>query len=308
MKETELDSYNKIIEYIKKISDNWHPDLKEECLKLIKNFRDWGGITHHFAGGFTDKSSFNEKLWEMLLARKLNESKLKFNITTGEGPDFFLPDLNLWIEAIAPKPKDLPQNYLDPIEVWKPGKKIKPAIEVPHDKILLNWTSAIKEKIEKLTKYVKKGIVKNNHGYIIAVNGCQLGTIPTLKGQSMWPIPAEIGYGIGPSTASFSKDPQVETIVFNPYRNNIFNNNNANVNTDILFDSNNTHLTAIMGTTVGVNEILMRDRDAFVMAHNFFAKNPIHCGLLAGMQDYIVRHIGGDNYEVLLVCTHNKTI
>jgi type I restriction enzyme S subunit len=67
------------------------------------------------------------------------------------------------------------------------------AVSFPHEQMLLRWTSAIKEKWEKLIGsqdgtfkgWVEKGIVVPEDAYVIAVNGRQLrGAFPALTGIS----------------------------------------------------------------------------------------------------------------------------
>lgn len=80
-------------------------------------------------------------------------------------------------------------------------------VSLPHEEILLRWTSAIKEKAEKLLGradrktgeripgYIEKGIVTPSDAYVIAINGRLLrgfgGAIPELHGISQLPYAVE---------------------------------------------------------------------------------------------------------------------
>jgi len=65
-------------------------------------------------------------------------------IPSHEGPDLLIEHQSgkIWIEVICPMPTGLPSDWLEQTA----GK----AVNHPHEAILLRWTSAIKEKAEKL--------------------------------------------------------------------------------------------------------------------------------------------------------------
>jgi len=65
-------------------------------------------------------------------------------IPSHEGPDLLIEHQSgkIWIEVICPMPTGLPSDWFEQTA----GK----AVNHPHEAILLRWTSAIKEKAEKL--------------------------------------------------------------------------------------------------------------------------------------------------------------
>jgi hypothetical protein len=120
----------------------------------------------------------------------------------GEGPDFLLTDgsTRVWVEVICPEPIGIPTEWLQ-INVNQAGS-------VPHQQILLRWTSAIKDKTDKLVGnvdrnvrgYLQSGIVAEDDAYVICVNGCRLrhGPFSALFGVSQFPYAVEAVFPVGP--------------------------------------------------------------------------------------------------------------
>lgn len=164
------------------------------------------------ASGFADAkyvrelTSGNEsKFWscvsEALVFDRLRPL-LAPRISVGTGPDFLLTcgERKLWVEVVCPEPAGLPQEWLN--------LQTNTAISFPHEAILLRWTSAIKDKAEKLIGsadgrtpgYLQSGVVSPNDIYVIAVNGCRLrnGPFPALNGISQFPHAVEAVFPVGP--------------------------------------------------------------------------------------------------------------
>lgn len=278
------------------VSYKWDTRLTTELIYLCEQFELWGGLTKHFLKEFKSKDSFDERLGEMLFARKLKKTGINFKIY-GDGPDFFLPDHNLWIELVCPKPCGLSEEYCSPIETG-----IVRSCAVPSDSILLRWTSVIENKIKGLSIYKDKKIVEDNHGYIIVVNCCQLGVDPTLDGQSGFPVLVEISYGIGPLTIAFHKNDPNKDEVFNPQRNHVKKpTNSAAVGTEILFNKDNSYVSAIMGTNAGLNQVLMQDQEKYVMAHNPLAINRVKYRFIEGCSEFDAKKTDSDDYRISLI-------
>jgi len=156
--------------------DKQFPDVpyyKASIIDLWEKYASLGLPNAHFVSELASgkKEVVLQRVWEMLLARHLDALGYKIS-TSDEGPDFRIErgGKTIWIEAICPEAKGIPQDWL---EGPKPGEfKVG---DVPHKEVLLRWTAAIKEKRDKLEGYRKKGIVRADDIYVIAVNGCQLG-------------------------------------------------------------------------------------------------------------------------------------
>ena len=290
------------IDYVESISKNEHWDyqLAPALNDLLTQYALWGGISKHFVTQFTKAEHFPERLWEMVLARKLHHSGLKFEIGGANSPDFFIKEKNIWIEAVCPKPIGISPEYLDYPSRLR-NKEIR-TIRVPSTEILLRWTQAINEKNNKAQKYFEKGVITNSQGFIIALCCSQLGRVADkLNGQSGYPYPVELGFGIGPLTASFDKiKPDLDRI-YNPSRPNIIkplSSTSAKVDTAIFFNPQYDKISAIIGAYSTLSEVLIMEQEKFVMAHNPNAINRIANGLLVNISEYNLNKIGENEFEI----------
>src|SRR5437667_1440998 len=113
-----------------------------------------------------------QQLSEVLVADQLGQVGL-LPSHRGAGPDFLIEygQRRIWIEVICPTPVGIPAEWF-----VHPDFKV---YSMPHEAILLRWTSAIKEKSEKLigtpenpgTGYLRKGLVAVDDSYVVAING-----------------------------------------------------------------------------------------------------------------------------------------
>ena len=96
------------------------PLLQAELVELWSTFRDLGLPNDDFVAEFTNgnSASLAQRMWEMLLARHLHLLGHKLTCPDG-GPDFRfdLDGKTVWVEAVAPEPKGLPAEWLDP--AWR---------------------------------------------------------------------------------------------------------------------------------------------------------------------------------------------
>lgn len=113
------------------------------------------------------RRDFGSRFWEMyLMCTFLEEgSQRGYSLTCPKpGPDIRL-DLNgerIWVEAIiatngAP---GQPDTLIEP----------SPDGKLPEEKIVLRYTTAIRDKYVKYLRYLRAGLVHRNDAYVIAVN------------------------------------------------------------------------------------------------------------------------------------------
>lgn len=168
---------------------------------LFDRFHDLGLADPHFSQILArgNDNEHQQRVAEMLLAKHLWDHG--FTLTSSrEGPDFRASKENFstWIELVTPEPVGIDASWLAPRQtgVWS----------YPHREIALRYTSALKEKHEKLVGrkesrpgYLKKGIVGAADPYVIAINQHLLqGSFRTLHGISQIPTACEVLYGVGP--------------------------------------------------------------------------------------------------------------
>ena len=93
------------------------PMLHAEMTELWSLYRDLGLPNNDFIAEFTNgkRASLAQRTWEMLLARHLHLEGHSL-IPTNGGPDikFEFDGNTVWVEAVAPEPKGLPADWLDP--------------------------------------------------------------------------------------------------------------------------------------------------------------------------------------------------
>jgi type I restriction enzyme S subunit len=246
-------------------------------------------------------SGQDSKFWacvsEALLADRLCNKNFLERSIVGEGPDFFIGNENLkiWIEAICPEPTGIPVNWLS----------CRGSVDVPHVEILLRWTSAIKEKAEKLigntdgttTGYLQKEIVASNEAYVIAVNGCQLrnGPFSALYGISQFPVAAEAVFQIGPIQLMINRETRKVVDQNYQYRPYIINRNNAQVPAYTFLDPRFAPISAIWAVDLNGASVI-GNSEPMAVIHNPFALNPIPVGFLPADSEYVATPSGEDEF------------
>lgn len=194
--------------FLQRVRQRWHlarqdyrNQVETSLSSLFDRFHDLGLADPHFSQILArgNDNEHQQRMAEMLLAKHLWDHG--FTLTSSrEGPDFRASKENFsaWIELVTPEPVGIDPAWLAPQQtgVWS----------YPHREIALRYTSALKEKHEKLVGrkedrpgYLKKGIVDPADPYVIAINQHLLqGSFRTLDGISQIPTACEVLYGVGP--------------------------------------------------------------------------------------------------------------
>jgi type I restriction enzyme S subunit len=228
------------------------------------------------------------------------------------GPDFLLEvdRKRIWIEAICPVQKDLPEIWTDrpPDTVYSP----------PEDELKLHWTAAFAAKAAVLLGtparqdgaklrpakpgYLAKGIVQPGDAYIIAINGQQLRDqlgFPALNGVNQYPYAVSVLYGLGHMAIPINR----QTLQFGEPGLNaagpLANRNGAEISTRGLLDPVHAPISAVWAVDIREDYLIGNYRETAVV-HNPHALNPIPIGLLPAYEEYttpsdgssITRHAG----------------
>ncbi|MCE4305497.1 MULTISPECIES: hypothetical protein [Xanthomonas] len=195
-------------DFLHRVGHRWRRatnDNREQLLtslsEIFDRFHDLGLADPQFPQilALGNENEHQQRMAEMLLAKHLWDHG--FTLTSSrEGPDFRArkDNVSVWIELVTPEPVGIDPGWLAPQQngVWS----------YPHREIALRYTSALKEKYEKLvganksrSGYLKKGIVGLAEPYVIAINQHLLqGSFRTLDGISQIPTACEVLYGVGP--------------------------------------------------------------------------------------------------------------
>ncbi|MGY4505786.1 hypothetical protein ACVWYH_009743 [Bradyrhizobium sp. GM24.11] len=278
------------------------PMRRDDVIGLWQSYRGLGLPNAHFVKEFTcgKPDTFAQRLWEMLLGRHL--SAQGYTLTSPDhGPDFRFvhQGLVVWVEAVSPSPRGLPDHWMR----WPEPGKVE-ANDTPHEQILLRWTAAFKEKATKLIGYRRDGIVREGDAYVIAISGAQLGALTLEHGVSQLPYAVETVFPVGPIqfsvdiTTSKISDPRVST------RFGIKNANGAPVPLTPFVDPAFSGVSAVMGYSGD------RSRDPNIplyVAHNPFAQVRVPRSWLgSAAQDWWAEPVGAAGEEMDLMHEEGK--
>jgi hypothetical protein len=253
------------------------PLLQAEMLELWSTFRDLGLPNDDFFAEFTNGKgpSLVQRTWEMLLARHLHQQGHKLSCPNG-GPDFKfdLHGTTVWVEAVAPEPKGLPTEWLDP--------SFTGVRDFPHKEILLRWTTALDAKWKKLAEYRKKGIVGPRDAYVVAINGCQLSRFPDAHGITQMPFGVETVFPVGPLAVAYDAETGRFGEGYISERFHITNANKAQIPTTPFVDPKYAGVSALIGCAAA--RCYGKPLDVHVV-HNPRADVPLPLGSLGGQDD-----------------------
>ncbi|NYF18589.1 hypothetical protein HDC36_000026 [Xanthomonas sp. JAI131] len=195
-------------DFLNRIGTTWHKapaELRTELIFALGNlydrFHQEGLADRHFDQALTSGSPTQhaQRLAELLMAEHLWTHGFDLD-SANEGPDFRATKdgHSVWVELVTPEP-----NGIDP--VWLTGNK-QGVWKYPHPEIALRYTSALKEKHQKLVGngrgkvgYLSNGIVAPRDIYVIAINQHLLQrSFRTLSGISQIPVACEVAFAVGP--------------------------------------------------------------------------------------------------------------
>lgn len=141
----------------------WECTARDFAERLWIVYRDYAD--HHFLTEI--RRDFSARFWEMYLTCALLEKAPEhgYSLTCPKpGPDICL-DLRgdrIWIEAVVAT-NGAPGQPDTLIEPSSGGR-------LPEDKIVLRYTTAIRDKYVKYLRYLRMGLVHREDAYVIAVN------------------------------------------------------------------------------------------------------------------------------------------
>lgn len=270
------------------------------CNDFIKSGLADSNFTKELCSG--SEKRFWSRVSEALLAARLKKIGLTPEPSHGDGPDFSVIDngRKIWIEVICPEPTGLPLDWIKP----EMGK----AISFPHGQILLRWTSAIKEKAEKLLGsldgtvkgYIEKGIVTSGDAYVIAVNGRQLRSgdpFPELLGISRFPFAVEAVFALGPYQIKIDRGTLKQTGAGYQHRPLVSKPKGAPVPAYTFLDARFQPISAIWAVDIDGTSAI-GNPEPMAVVHNPNAVNPISTGFLPAHDEYVATPIGTEEYEL----------
>jgi type I restriction enzyme S subunit len=170
--------------------------------------------------------------------------------------------------------------------------------------MLLRWTSAIKEKSEKLlggqcrTGYLEKGIVGPRDSYVIAVNSRRLrGVFASLNGISQFPFAVEAAFAIGPYQLHIDRESLLTVKENYQHRPYLKNATGADVPAYTFLDEHFAAVSAIWATDFDDCSDL-GNQMALAIIHNPLATNPLPVNLLPAWSEYVATAVQIDQYQL----------
>jgi hypothetical protein len=276
--------------------DGLRKDYREHLYRICKSFLDSEIADSNFIVKLTSESDaqFWSCLSEALIYDRIRHKQFLPRPAVGVGPDFLLADgvRRVWIEVICPEPKGLSNNWL---------KAQGTTNWLPHRDILLRWTSAIKEKNDKLVGgtdgkekgYLLKGHVSEKDAYVIVVNGCQLrhGPFPALHGITKFPFAAEAVFPIGPTQIHLDRHSLKSIGSAYQVRFHIPKPNGMPISTYAFLDPRYKMVSAIWAVDFNGCSVI-GNREPSALIHNPNAANQLQYGFLPADEEFIATRSG----------------
>lgn len=209
---------------------------------------------------------FHQRFWEMYLFCSLLERGLMPKKGGPEGPDFYfeIDSRRYWVEAIAPEPG----NGGDRV----PFPHVGEAQYVPKDKILLRLTNSLDIKFRNWEKWLRKGIVKDSEGYVIAINARKIPNAD-LDNEPPYLICAFLPFG--DISWTIDKDTLQISGPYFPYSDTINKENKSPVSTVPLLDSKYSPISAILYSVSGFTDQQIPLGKEFSILRNPLARIPL---------------------------------
>jgi type I restriction enzyme S subunit len=241
-----------------------------------------------------EEGKFWAHMWEALLYHHLSGQGFEFRrgaVTKAgqRGPDFGIihEDRTIWIEAVTTSPEGLPTEHLTP-----PRRGEFKTLSMPHEQMLLRWTSALKYKRDKLAAYVKDEVIPATDCTAIAVNGCRLSywQVDDL-GISQLPFAVEAVFPVGPIAVQIGRDGRIAGQAAHTTRFAIRKSNGADVPTGNFLDPLYANVGAVLGCT---RSNLLNGGLSLSVVHNPLATAPVPVGILGAAKEYVAEDDGDD--------------
>jgi hypothetical protein len=238
----------------------------------------------NFATEFRRPGCFQSRAWELRFAWTLRDIGLPF---TGPkpGPDFAIPFANhtVYVEAVAPHPTEsLVANY----EAARGFGTV-----VPDAEIILRYTGAIAEKVQKIRDYRRTGTVGRHDPYVIALSGAN---IPQSSIEE-WPFPRILKplFAIGEPYLSVPIDGCGETTQGIHRKEKRATAKGSPVSCRIFLEDGDRELSAVIFSAWDIkNRPETRERppgNDFLVVHNPYAENPMQLGLIPRGREWAVK-------------------
>jgi hypothetical protein len=182
--------------------------------------------------------------WELHLAYalkfvgKLLVPRNRLAYRNNKGPDLFMANPDVWVEAVVVRPGNGPDALDTNLEFGK-------VYDYNPDRLVLRMRSVIRDKSTKLRSYFDANIIKAGQSAIVAISGVSLPWRYKYSGC----YPPEIVRAVFPANnqvIELDRKTLAQTAHYLEYRDTIQKTLGANVSTDVFLDPTFSHVSAIL--------------------------------------------------------------
>ena len=265
-------------------------DVRELCESLWAQFRPYCADPGHF---LTDaREHFHARAWEMILACGLLSRGFQLERPPAEGPDVKLIDgpvaarWPIWVEAtIATLGRKGHADYAGRIEhpftPERASKRERSAryawLTLKPDKTTLRMTAAVAAKRDQHNEFMKRGIVKPDEVYVVAINGAELDDYSSRDDD---PTILKAVYPIGEAYVAFSPGRPDSERFGHHYRDSVTKAGGTEIPTTTFIDGTAAGVSALLYSVTSVWNANPRALalDFMLTIHNATAANPLPPG------------------------------
>ncbi|MBC7767425.1 MAG: hypothetical protein H7124_01420 [Phycisphaerales bacterium] len=241
------------------------------------------------------EGQFWSRAWEAMLYWRFNEQGWSVS-GPGAGPDLLIKtaDRDVLVEASLPAPDGLPPEWL----------KFEPNVvkSMPHEAMLLRWTSKLRDKRKKHLEDIEKGHADAKTPFVIAINSKRLGYFPEENGISQWPFAVEATFPIGPWAVPIDPETKEMGKAYQSLRFSIAKKPGVDIPTDNFLDPDYACVSALIGCAACYAEEAVcakfGGQPPYFIVHNPLATNPLPVGWLPNAIEYAATREGDDEFTL----------
>lgn len=226
------------------------------------------------------QAHFIQRFWEMYLCVALTERGFDLAPGTGKGPEcsFRSGERRVWLEAIAPGPGTGADQVPEP--------ELGVAYDVPTEKVLLRFASAVADKRRRYLSALSSGLIKADDGYVLAINS---RLIPHGPYGNTLPFYVQALLPIGNLTLRLNQTTHEVVDRFYEAREEVPKQNGSAVSMQPFLDPTFAFLSAVIHSSVDCVNRPRRFGGDFSVLHNPMAAHPLDPQTLGWCEQYVFR-------------------
>lgn len=252
------------------------------------------------------KHDFTACYSEMYFAAALME-RSSFEIThpSDEGADFFVKNLNCWLEVVAAT------NGVEGNPNTIPKQKMNVVQSYPEKQVILRLSNAFYTKANKLRNDIKKGLICKDQPIILCISGGGLIENIPMHAEGGYPVITKAVLPVG--DMMFWLNRETHKLVSNEYKyregvNKNTTNGESMISTDFFLNEEYNHISAVIYSWANAANPINRDRWGcdFYTVHNPSAINKLPSGIIRCGTEYPVT-MNAESFTMEPSISHEKS-